>query len=658
MVSLKETIANNLLKIAVVMGANKKSFENLWSMVSEGRMFQGSLSDPYRQNSNVYKAVRTMADNVSQVDFKIVRKGSEENLENHPLLELLQSPNPLMSFNQLMEVSVIHYALYGELFYVFEKSMGQLAGISRLPAEIWPFHPKKFKAVISKGVLRGWDYNGQRYEVEDVLHSFYYDTANDHRGLSPLDPSKDLIDVDWKSMIFQKSFYDNDATPGFVLATDKSLQPEQAKRIAEDWTQRYSGPSKSFKMAVLEAGLKPVTIGTDQRKMQFIEQKRFQREEILGIWKVPKSLFGITDDLNYATFIGQKKMFWTEVLMPIFAKIEDDINKQIAMRFSNDARFKFDFTNVIALQEDFDEKVDTAKKLFEIGFTRNEINKRLQLGFEDVAWGDVAWFPMALTPVKDGEPSDPAAQEPKDYSPKISKNFQKLFQLKQAMIEVKMEKKLSAYFFGLRKRVLDNLNSKNFSSESSVKYLTLSWRQEEEEFSKVIRPLINEGIIQGVAQGRSFIEQDVNEQLLQVKLSSFLEYRTGKSRAIIQRFGKRIVSVVNDGLSDGESINEISKRVRDEFNVIGNKAKTIARTEATGAVNGGSNEYYKEAGVEKKMWLTSRDAAVRHNHQFLDGQIVPVDKAFSNGLQYPGGDGAPEEVINCRCTTIPVLNKE
>ena len=35
----------------------------------------------------------------------------------------------------------------------------------------------------------------------------------------------------------------------------------------------------------------------------------------------------------------------------------------------------------------------------------------------------------------------------------------------------------------------------------------------------------------------------------------------------------------------------------------------------------------------------------------LEGETVPIDGKFSNGLRYPRDpdDGRPEELINCRC---------
>ena len=93
------------------------------------------------------------------------------------------------------------------------------------------------------------------------------------------------------------------------------------------------------------------------------------------------------------------------------------------------------------------------------------------------------------------------------------------------------------------------------------------------------------------------------------------------------------------------------------------RADRIARTETIKANNGARTEEMKNNGIEKHIWLSSRDSAVRDSHQSLDGDEVEVGQPFSNGLAFPGdhatsGQRPAAEVVNCRCTTIPVVKQE
>lgn len=85
------------------------------------------------------------------------------------------------------------------------------------------------------------------------------------------------------------------------------------------------------------------------------------------------------------------------------------------------------------------------------------------------------------------------------------------------------------------------------------------------------------------------------------------------------------------------------------------RAATIARTEIASALNRGAN-LAAVAGrtAQTKMWVSQRDEVVRESHRHAESQgWIPVEKAFDNGLQYPGDpNGDISELANCRCTAV------
>lgn len=96
-----------------------------------------------------------------------------------------------------------------------------------------------------------------------------------------------------------------------------------------------------------------------------------------------------------------------------------------------------------------------------------------------------------------------------------------------------------------------------------------------------------------------------------------------------------------------------------------NRAAVIARTESIGALNGGRADGQTQiaaqlGGTWEKMWVATFDTRTRDSHRKAEGQRVPVTGLFSIGeggarMAYPGDPaGPPEEVIQCRCTTVLV----
>ncbi len=118
----------------------------------------------------------------------------------------------------------------------------------------------------------------------------------------------------------------------------------------------------------------------------------------------------------------------------------------------------------------------------------------------------------------------------------------------------------------------------------------------------------------------------------------------------------RIRDELKASLSNGEGIDQAQKRIEHIFDVA-DKARTerIARTEIIRATNSGAMFTYKEANLEEKEWISTRDADVRDKHQ-IDGEKVGINEKFSNGLMFPGDpDGSPDNTVNCRCTISGVV---
>lgn len=123
----------------------------------------------------------------------------------------------------------------------------------------------------------------------------------------------------------------------------------------------------------------------------------------------------------------------------------------------------------------------------------------------------------------------------------------------------------------------------------------------------------------------------------------------------------KLRNALTRAIVQGDSIPKLSKEIEQ---ICGsNKAIAVrnARTMMTGARNAGSMVAYRRAESEgmhiQKQWMAALDERTRTSHRHLDGEIKPLNEKFSNGLDHPGDThGRPEEVYNCRCTTVPIVN--
>ena len=124
----------------------------------------------------------------------------------------------------------------------------------------------------------------------------------------------------------------------------------------------------------------------------------------------------------------------------------------------------------------------------------------------------------------------------------------------------------------------------------------------------------------------------------------------------------KLNAAITQGILQGETTDEIARRLADVTDMNKNAAVRNAATMTTSAQNGGRNDTIKRAegmGISiKKRWLATLDGHTRPTHRKCDGEEREIGKLFSNGLEFPGDPhGAPAEVYNCRCCLVSVVDK-
>jgi HK97 family phage portal protein len=83
-----------------------------------------------------------------------------------------------------------------------------------------------------------------------------------------------------------------------ILTTDKSLTPEAAKRMSEDWKSKKSGLQNAGKIVVLEQGLKYQPTTLSAADAEYIAARGLQIQEVARIWRIPAHMLG---DLGRST---------------------------------------------------------------------------------------------------------------------------------------------------------------------------------------------------------------------------------------------------------------------------------------------------------------------------------------------------------------------
>jgi SPP1 gp7 family putative phage head morphogenesis protein len=89
-----------------------------------------------------------------------------------------------------------------------------------------------------------------------------------------------------------------------------------------------------------------------------------------------------------------------------------------------------------------------------------------------------------------------------------------------------------------------------------------------------------------------------------------------------------------------------------KHNVTAKKAVFLARQESSLLLSSYTANKYREAGIKKFKWSTSKDVRVRKSHEKLQGKIFKFDRppAIRGRKLLPGED------YNCRCVPRPIVD--
>lgn len=183
------------------------------------------------------------------------------------------------------------------------------------------------------------------------------------------------------------------------------------------------------------------------------------------------------------------------------------------------------------------------------------------------------------------------------------------------------------------------------------------------------RAEVNDTVVPAVAR---FMRAGADRALVDVAAEApvLLDMRHPAAELHLAQAENRLRHVGNDlwlrtrdelivGFQAGESVPELSKRVRTVLASTEVRARAIARTEVISASNAGSLAQMRLLGENaptKKTWLATNDSRTRPTHRAADGETVALGEEFLIGgsrMDFPGDPSGPaDEVINCRCTLV------
>jgi hypothetical protein len=259
-------------------------------------------------------------------------------------------------------------------------------------------------------------------------------------------------------------------------------------KLRRIWEQRHMGAAKGHKIAVLKGGLKYEPIAFDAQEMEFIDSRKFTRENILLTFGVPAVVAGLTEGVNRTSAEAQLKLFWRTTVKPILERIQSKFNYDLLPQYYPNVGIKFDYRKIDELQKDFTNDAEVAKKFFSMGFSRNELNYRFDFGFdEDTDTGDIRYVPLNLVDASLGIYTNEGPMgEGDDGGPNIDPDLPVPNQAKSSNdIKIKIIiPKMRNFFKDEKKRLVKMVANKEKLDKSIYKDIKNYLKDEKSKFSK------------------------------------------------------------------------------------------------------------------------------------------------------------------------------
>jgi len=652
-----------------------KSAGDQWQPVSFLRSILGEKWDEKSKleamRSFVYACVVAISDEVSAVQPILKRKTSKgmDNVDSHELLDLIQHPNPFSSFSQLLEGTAVFLELTGRAYWnIARDKRGRIQ-------ELWLLRPDLVKAKVKEDtagdITITYEYRvkGKKrfFSSEEIVPFYYFNPSNSTLpvptdGISPLEASELAVQTLEAANQWNRDFFKNGAVPDGVLVTETVLPPEERSRLIRQFESRHKGAGNYRKTGSLPRGVDYKTIGTTSRDMEYSELYKLMRDEILTIFRVPKSILGITDGtINRATAETQEYVFAKRVIEPKVKRIMSSINKNLVSLF--DDNLVLDFESIIPNDKERDVTITSGAVGAGI-MTINEARELLDL--EPIKGGDSTYTPLSVVPQLTKE-------KQKGMSKKKSLIGNEEVHIKrwEAMVkraekyEKRIKTTIQGYFRGQKKL----LNSRLQGQKGIDPNIIPSQGTSVSTIISLVTPLIRDIVEQEGLDTYDFLGITVDFSLSKKAIDQIEGYVKLFAKTVDETTRGQITDAISNFTSEAGRLDDLVEEIDNIYDkAIGYRSEIIARSESIRAANIGTEIGYQESGVvEAKQWLTVPDERRCEWCAVMEGVELDLGGSFfGKGETMTGLEGGtlnfnysdiqvPPLHPQCRCTIIPII---
>lgn len=610
-----------------------------------GTLTAGAGLNLYQTSLYLQKGIMKRGEKVGETQFVLRKRGSDDIITKHVVLDLLDKPNKTMTGDQFWKMACEYKDATG--FAVIRKKGKDSAFSDRQKTselEILNSGRIQINYTGDKTAIESFTYTnlGGKVEVipfDECIYWYTPDLKNELEGMSIITAGLYSVLTEKEMLSYQNAVLRNGGTVDGILSFKNTLTKDQLAEIKEGYKREHGDSKSAGTPMVLGGDAQYTKLSLNPQELDYIASRGLMVDDIVTITGVPKAIMGLTSGETFSNADVAYRIFLRETIRPLVRDLVNVLDWRLIPE-------EYDLDFIDPTPEDVEQKI----KIVEVGdrvraLTVNE--KREMLGFEEIKGGDEITTPQPVQQEKAGVYVHPLRN--KDFRANYHKGYKKSLDGQKR----RFKKELSRYFKGQEERLL-----KQITARKQVKTKSLV----DEIFNVELEIVLATPLLRALEQ----VAKEAGQEAMNI-FAPNREYVYGESidTAVNKRFDFFAESVnsttaetlkkeVSEWIAEEGTVKELIERVKETYGDIEDwRATTIANTEVASIMQEAKMDSYNQIGIKTKVWVWSAgiQGGVRDDHIAIDGEEQPIEQPFTNGLMYPHDPmGGAEDTINCECT--------
>lgn len=370
--------------------------------------YQSAALNGYDSVVWINRCVREIANRLTSVPWGVytpIPNSHDEfqELPEHPLNLLLQTPNPFHTFADILEYWVIYLHVSGNAYMELGARKGGV------PTTLYFLRPDRIQIIPSSSKTKIADYykytvGSESYNIppKDIVHTKFLDPNNDYYGLSPIYVGRSIVDTENEAISWNKSMLANKARPGGFFSVEGTLSTDQKTYLKQVIQEQIQGPTNAYRPLLMEDGMKWVEAQFTPSDMEYLNSRKMNREEICAVFGVPPPIVGIMDRSTYNNMASAEQTFWNQTIIPLLIKFRDSFNRNVSLSYGENILIDYNLRYIKSLSESEESLHRRADSGFKGGYmTQNEA--RALVGLQDLPGGNFFLVPSGFNIIKSDE---------------------------------------------------------------------------------------------------------------------------------------------------------------------------------------------------------------------------------------------------------------